>query len=94
VVHLKGDSLLYHKIRLGWKVFQGASTLDYYEYLQFTAVKSYIASGQARANVIILFTPEICDFNDKLVIVPFKPFQPGLMFVGNAWILPNSGVPF
>ncbi len=33
------------------------------------------------------------DFRNKLVLVPSKPFQPSLMFMGKAGSLPWSGAP-
>ncbi len=34
------------------------------------------------------FRPEVTNFHDMLVFVPSNPFQPGLLFVGMARILP------
>jgi hypothetical protein len=50
IEHLKGDLLIYSpalsiNIRLGWKVLPVKNTLAYYEHLQITTVKSFIASG-------------------------------------------------
>ncbi len=44
-----------------------------------------------RADTIKLF--KFTNFRNKLVFVPGKPFQPSLMFMGEASGLPKSGAP-